>query len=327
MNEDFKKRSESVLHAVKVLSENEPGVIFLGGSAIQKILPKPKRLSIDLDVAYAGKQEKLVEILRKAGYSVAERKTGFPDFSYYLVSREDAKIKLDIGKFSVPDTNSLKIGGVPVRIPVCSYFLASKLSCLASGTIGRRFEEPFQTIKDIFDINCLLDLREKIDGMEPNWKQIISDQNRIRKENFQENQCLNSIQKKLFSCIPTSEPFNISKHEFGSFQDTLLEGKISRTDFSEMSARALLLSSYMGNEFYAMEKKAAGEAADRKKLADAETFLRRKIGMTGIDEAQLYSIKVNAPRSLMYLKHWAENPRRDNPATTRTPGVFSAKYS
>lgn len=306
---------------------DEPDVVFLGGSAIQKMLPKPKRLSIDLDVAYAGKQEKLVEILKKAGYSVAERKTGFPDFSYYLVSKEDAKINLDIGKFSVPDTTSLKIGGVPVRIPVCSYFLASKLSCLAFGTIGRRVEEPFQIIKDIFDINCLLDLKENIDGMGADWKRVISDQNGMRKENFHEMQCLNSIQKRLFPCIFTSEPFSISKHDFGSFQDTLLEGKISRTDFSEMSARVLLLSSNMKKGFYDIERKAASEATDRKKLSDAETFLRQKIGMTGIDEKQLYSMKINAPRSLMYLRHWAENPKRDDPVTTRTPGFFKPGYS
>ena len=66
-------------------------------------------------------------------------------------------VNLDITRFVNYRNRKRLIKDFEVLLPTQRYFLASKLSSLAFGTIGRLAEEQSQIMKDIFDINCLLD--------------------------------------------------------------------------------------------------------------------------------------------------------------------------
>ncbi|MBI5635561.1 nucleotidyl transferase AbiEii/AbiGii toxin family protein [Candidatus Micrarchaeota archaeon] len=300
MNEDFQKRSKAVFDTLKIISRIAPELVFLGGSAIQARLSAPKRLSIDLDIAYPGEVQNLVKELEKEGYSVIQRKSRNKDFLFYTISKNGVMVKLDVTKLTIPETEKNKIQDFKVFTPKLSYFLASKLSALAFGTIGRLEEEPQQILKDIFDINCILDLQPDLEKLSADWRRIIKDQNKLRKTRFTEYECLSSVQKTLLKCAQAAPlpEFFIPPHSLGSFQDMLTSGRISRKDIAVMAARALILTVNRNSQFYEIEKSVLDEAKDAKKLEEAsKTLIERKY----LDGKQITAIKTIAPAALMFL--------------------------
>lgn len=327
MNRDFEKRSKTVFQVLSLLVEAEPRLVFLGGSAIQALLEKPKRLSIDLDISYPGEVKTLITSLESAGYTVAERHSRSPSsFLFYTISKEDVTIKLDVSRFAIAETENHKIAGKTVRIPRKCYFLAAKLSSLAFGTIGRFEQEPIQITKDIFDINCLLDIDVDLNHMAKDWHAIVSEQNRLRGAQFSEVRCAESVQSTLLRCVEAAPlpEFFIPQNALGSFEQSLVSGRVLRQDLVTMVARALLLLVNMDNSFYELEKQVASESRNKQKLNEAEqTLAQKKI----LEPKQLHAIKIVVPRALIYLKLWSEKKRGDNPLTTHTPGTYSPRYS
>ena len=303
MNEDFKKRSDAVFEKLRILVKIAPDLVFLGGSAIQALLKTPKRLSIDLDIAYAGEVGKLIRELENEGYEVKQRKSRVPDFIFYNISKEGILVKLDISKLSIPETERHSLKDFQVLTPKLSYFLASKLSALAFDTIGRLEKEPQQIIKDIFDISCILDLQPNLDRLQKDWLRIIADQNRLRKTKFTNPECLNSAQTPLLKCIDVTPlpEFFIPQHSLGSFQDMLIDSKISRRDIAIMAARTLTLSTNMDGRFYEVEKTVLEEAKNISKLEEAaKALMKRKY----LDTKQITAIKTVAPIALMFLSNY-----------------------
>ncbi|OIO21775.1 hypothetical protein AUJ17_01170 [Candidatus Micrarchaeota archaeon CG1_02_47_40] len=305
MNEEFERRSKAVFEKLRILSRITPDIVFLGGSAIQALLKTPKRLSIDLDIAYSGDVQKLIKELEKEGCEVKQRKSRAPDFTFYNISKNGILVKLDIIKISIPETEKHTIRDFQVFTPNPSYFLASKLSALALDTIGRLEEEPQQILKDIFDINCILDLQPDLGQFQKNWRQIISDQNKLRKTRFTEHECLFSAQKTLLKCIDAAPlpEFFISPHALGSFQDMLIDGKISRKVIAVMAARALALSTNTTRQFYEIEKSVLEEAKSASKLEEASKALIKR---NYASAKQITAIKTVAPVALMFLIHHAQ---------------------
>ncbi len=303
MNKQFQERSKAVFEALCVLAKIDGKIIFLGGSAIQALLEKPKRLSIDLDVSYAGDVQKLVEGLLQAGYAVNQRESKNQSFLFYNLLKNNVLVKLDVSKFVIPETEMRRIQGVEILFPKQSYFLAAKLSTLAFGTIGRFVQEPTQIIKDIFDVNCLLDEKAGLEKTARDWKQVIIDENKLRNTGFSEKQCLESAETTLLKCVQATPVFFIPQSALGSFQDTLLTGKITRSDLATLSARALLLLACMDNGFYGVEKQALIESQDAKKLVLAEKTLLEKNLLT---PQQAHALKLTAPKALVFLKCWGE---------------------
>lgn len=303
MNEDFERRSKAVFDNLRILIGIDPDIIFLGGSAIQALLEKPKRLSIDLDIAYSGDIQKLIKELEKEGYEVKQRKSPVPDFIFYNISKDRVLVKLDISKLSIPETEKQKIKNFTVLTPKLGYFLASKLSALAFDTIVRLEKEPQQVLKDVFDISCILDLQPNLDQLKKDWLQIVHDQNKLRKTRFSEPECLSSAQKTLLKCVEATPlpGFFIPSHALGSFQDTLVEGKITRRDVVTMVARALALSTNMNNKFYEIEKSVLAEAKNASKLEEASKVLTKR---NFIEAKQITAIKTIAPTALMYLSNF-----------------------
>ncbi|MBI5047197.1 nucleotidyl transferase AbiEii/AbiGii toxin family protein [Candidatus Micrarchaeota archaeon] len=305
MNKDFEKRSKEVFEVLSVLVKIDKNIIFLGGSAIQATLPEQKRLSIDLDISYSGETEKLIQGLETVGYKITKRMSHNPIFVYYTVAKGEVIVKLDITRLTISEKEKQRIKSFEVLLPVQSYFLAAKLSSLAFGTIGRLEQEQSQIMKDIYDINCLLDNKPNLDHMQEDWHKIISDQNRLRNTNHTEIQCAKDVQKALLKCIEVipSPSFFITQNSLGSFQDTLVKGRVLRQDLATMAARAALLLINMSNEFYAIEKQGLTEANNRKKLEEVEKALLAK---QVIKADQLHALKITAPRALLYLFYWIE---------------------
>jgi len=305
VKKDFEQRSKAVIEALTVLVRVDPHVVFLGGSSIQALLEKPRRLSIDLDVAYPGETAKLIHGLEAAGYEVKERKSPNPDFAFYTLTKDGVMVKLDVSRYTIKKTETHKIRGLDVLLPEKSYFLAAKLSALSLGTIGRHYAEPVQIIKDIFDINCLLDIETDIENMRNHWLEIISDENRLWGTQFNENECTEGTQKTLLKCVEASRAlgFSIQPSALATFQESLTEGKLIRQDVVTMAARALLLLAQMNQKFYEIEKKIPAEAKDKKKLEEAETTLTTK---NALAPQHINAIKIIAPNALIYLKYWSD---------------------
>ena len=306
MNRDFEKRSKSAIEVLSVLVDTDPQVIFLGGSAIQAILKKPRRLSIDVDVSYHLAIEKLIRGLEAAGYVVNPRRSKSSEFVLYTLVKAGVMVKLDVSRFAVKEKEAFEIRGFKVLVPTRSYFLASKLSALSFGAIGRLEKEPIQIIKDIFDINCLLDTGADLVGMRGCWLQIVSDQNRLRGTNYSESECAKKTQEALLRCVDATPlpEFFIPQSALGSFQEFLIDGRILRQDLSTMAARALLLLVIMGPGFNGLDERVLAESKDLEKLAKAEATLVAK-GL--LSSAQADAIKKIAPKALIYLGYWNEN--------------------
>lgn len=325
MNKEFEERSKTVFQALSLLVKIDSRVVFLGGSAIQALLEKPKRLSIDLDISYPGEVKTLIDGLEKAGYTVKQRQSRNTNFLFYTISKGDVIVKLDISRFAIPETETHKVSDSEVLIPKKCYFLAAKLSSLSFGTIGRFEEEPTQITKDIFDIDCLLEIGVDLNHMAKDWQHIILDQNKLRGKSFLEVQCAEAVQTTLLKCVEV-EPlpkFFIPQSAVGSFEDSLVRGKITRPELATMAARALLLLVYMNNDFYELEKTVLAESRERKKLDEAEKMLVQR-GI--LDAKQIHTLKLIAPRALIYLKYWSAKKRGDNPISTKIPGVYNPRF-
>src|SRR5271157_5397181 len=296
MNKDFEKRSNTVFHVLSLLVRIDKRIVFLGGSAIQALFEKPKRLSIDLDISYPGDVSTLRKSLEEAGYEVKQRQSRNPNFIFYTRSKSGEIGKLDISRFAIPETEKHNVAGTEVLIPKKCYFLAAKLSSLSFGTIGRFEAEPTQIIKDIFDIDCLLELGVDLKHMVNDWQYIISDQNKLRSTRFSEVQCVESAQSTLLRCIEVAPlpDFFIPSSALGSFEDSLARGKITRPELATMAARALLLLVNMGNGFYEVENTALPESRDRIKLDEAEQTI---VQLGVLDPKQIHTVKLTSPRA------------------------------
>ena len=320
MDKEFKRRSEAVLRAISILAKAEPSVVFVGGSAIQAMLDKPKRLSIDLDLAYRGDPKNLTSILSEKGYEIEERKAHDPMFVFYSATKDDTMIKLDIVRLSIPETEAMKINGVSVKRPKSCYFMASKLAALAFGTVGRRDEQKFQVIKDIYDIDCLLGSSADIGNIGTDWARVVGDEGEIRKRNYSPDECLTSAEKTLLRCLDAtgSPSAYITPNDLRDFGSVLLEGKLNRYDFPVMAARVMLLAAHMEKGFYKIDETALTESKSKEKLDEAERILKSKqvLPVTQID-----ALKLTAPRALMYLKYWYQKRRGDQPMLSTTPGI------
>lgn len=325
MNLEFEKRSKEVVEALSILVSIDPQIVFLGGSAIQAMLPEQKRLSIDLDISYSSGTEKLIHGLEKAGYKVEKRRSRNPIFVFYILTKNNIMVKLDITPLAISETEKRQLRDFEVQFPAQSYFLASKLSSLAFGTIGRLEEEQIQIIKDIFDINCILENKPNLEKMSSEWDKIISDQNHLRNTNHREVQCAEGVQKTLLKCVDVtpSPAFFITQNSLGGFQDMLVKGKVQRQDLATMAARALLLFVNMNSKFYGIEAKIPSEVKNQKKLEEAEQAL---VAKQILKAEQLRALKLIAPRALIYLFYWAERKRGDNAITTETPGLYNQTF-
>lgn len=340
MNRQFAERQEHVLAILEILAKEaarrEETLVFIGGSAIQTmVLKKARRLSVDLDVYYSENASELLGVLGN-DYQVGKRQAKQTDiFDFYNAIRGNVQVKIDVAKFKLAErgepheTRLLGAGKTTVNVATPAYLLASKLSALAVGTVGRREFAPIDFLKDVFDANALIDEYGIAQETADYFEQICNIQNKINKKSFIEAQIMeNMVARLLESALTDDGKAAIKKADLGNFNEYSLQGTVKKTDYWAMAyrlaaySRALAFKERAPDIVKEIEKGANEKYADREFAAMCEQKLREK----GIDAKQLHELKILAPKALVYF-YYAHYPPGDNPITTKTPGVYKPRFS
>jgi len=341
MNRQFAERQEQVLAILKTLAneatKRKETLVFIGGSAVQTmVLKKARRLSVDLDIYYSGNAGELFGVLENE-YQVRKRQTKQTDiFDFYNAMRGNIQVKIDVSKFKLAErgepyeTRLLGAEKTKVSVATPAYLLASKLSALAIGTVGRRQFTQIDFLKDVFDANALIDEHGVALETVDYFGQVCRIQNRISRKSFTEPQIIeNTVAMLLESALTDDEKATIKKADLGNFNASYsLSRAVRKPDYWTMAcrlaaySRAITFKERMPDVAKEIENDANEKYADREFAAMCE----RKLAEKGIDEKQLHELKIVAPKALVYLYH-AHYPSGGNPATTKTPGVHNPRFS
>lgn len=340
MNRQFAERQEQVLMILAVLAKEavrrKETLVFIGGSAVQAaVLKKAMRLSVDLDIYYSGNASELLSTLGSE-YLVEKRPTKQAEiFDFYNAIRGTVQVKIDIAKFKLVErgepyeTRLLGAGRTRVSVATPAYMLASKLSTLAVGTVGRREFLPIDFLKDVFDSNALIDEYGVPPETADYFEQVCHIQNRIGKKSFTEPQIIESIVARLLeSALADDKKATVKKSDLGNFNEYSLQGMIKKTDYWTMAyrlaaySRALALKERMSDVAKEIEKGANEKYADK----EFANMCEQKLAEKGVDTKQLHELKVLAPKALVYF-YYAHYPPGGNPITTKTPGVYKPRFS
>lgn len=340
MNRQFAERQEQVLAILESLAKEadrrKETLVFIGGSAVQTmVLKKARRLSVDLDVYYSGNAGELLGVLGSE-YRVEKRQAKQTDiFDFYNTIRGNVQVKIDVAKFKLAEngepyeTRLLGAGKTGVNVATPAYLLASKLSALAVGTVGRREFAPIDFLKDVFDADALIDENGIALEIVDYFGQVCLIQNRISKKSSTEPQIIeNMVARLLESALTDDETAAIKKADLGNFNASYsLSRAVRKPDYWTMAcrlaaySRALALKERMPDVVEEIEK-GAEKYADRKFAAMCE----QKLAESGIDAKQLHELKILAPKALVYF-YYAHYPPGGNPITTKTPGRHKPRFS
>lgn len=319
MNDEFAKRQAQVLELLGVLSKNaekqKETLVFIGGSAVQTILKKPQRLSIDLDIYYSGKPDALMAMIPE-DYKVQKRKAFNEQlFLFYDAVKNDARVKIDISRFDLVKKGKpfkprkIRAGKITFRCNVAThdYLLAAKFSSLAIHTVGRKpGKTDFQQnlLKDIFDSNCLLDEFGNEGKTRDYFSQIVEIQNDLRGTDFSPEQAIDSAIKALLdSTQETKQHSLVSKGTLQNFSQYLLSGNISKPKYWEMAYRLSCHLNCFRLTENALKIISSIEASVNKNFGDHDyaNKCEAKLVEKGISKEHAHELKVLAPKALLYL--------------------------
>lgn len=343
MNPEFEKRHNQALRLLAILAkhaeESHHLLIFLGGSAVQASLKRPRRLSIDLDLYYAGDAGELLKTLEPA-YRVEKRPTQPTDlFDFYKATGQGVLVKIDIARFPLAakgetphERRVLEVDGTRFEANVAkpSYLLAAKLVNNAIGATGRKEFDPLAFLKDVSDANALIDDYGAPTDAWRFFKHSNDVQNQIRGTAFSLQQTVSAAKANLFGCVPTLQPTgSITRGAFNSFGEHLLVGG-QGIGGPQLSIMAYRLAAYLT----AFER--AGEQGVTEAITEIEEKAARfkerslvdkcvgELAERGIPAARLEALRILAPKALIYLN--AAFPSNNGPITTNTPGVYNPAY-
>ena len=283
-------------------------LVFMGGSAVQAVLPKAMRLSIDLDLHYSSNPQKLVKCLQPE-FEVSERPSrNNEQFRFFKATKKGALVKIDIARFGLPAKGKpcklTKIGSFKALTATPEYLLASKLSALAIGTIGRKRErKDFQTdfLKDVVDAHQLIGFANSTRKVRAFFESIVKIQNRLRKTNYSNDSTIESIASVLIESIKV-EGGIITKGGLQNFNEYLFGAPIRKPDYWEMAARVAAYTRTALAEkegfkaFKKIEKTVQTGYADPEKA----NYWQEKLKSKSIDSELLHNLKILAPKALGY---------------------------
>lgn len=311
MNKEFEARHNETLHILALLSKeaeklNEK-LIFLGGSAVQAILKNPKRLSIDLDVYYSGDVSKLIAFLEKIGYRNTQRTSLSPEmFEFHTTRKNSIMVKMDFFKIRVPDqyvfTQELlepEHGKFTASVAKPEYLMASKLSAMAIGTIGRK--ETSRTlesdiVKDVYDFNSLCTDFPNL-TIDKAFEEIADQQNKLRKTNYKLQEVFASLEKTLKSISSFGKDSIVTQGALQNFSQHLYSGELTRPMLATMAMHAFYHMSAI------QHKKEINENLVKQKESDRAYVGKCEKELIGVDEDSklLHELKILAPKALIYL--------------------------
>lgn len=333
MNKDFEARHNETLRILVLLTNeavrSNETLVFLGGSAVQAILRNPKRLSIDLDVYYSGDPAKLIAVLEKEGYKNTKRNSHNPEmFEFHTARKGNVMVKMDFLRVPVPKEYILKKDIVTpgdntaavVYIGKPEYLIASKISALAVGTIGRRAESAtieIDVIKDVFDLNSLFDeFPEAHENLTSIFHEIVDQQNKLRKTRYTADEAYLSLEKTLkeVARFGKSKPF-ITQGALQNFSQYLYEGILGRTKLGEfrlgatgalnrtdLTTMALRTLYYVAAIQHKIDVRNGDETAKQKERdRNYVSTCEKELITIGEDPAMLHELKIMAPKALIYF--------------------------
>jgi hypothetical protein len=324
LNKEFRKRWESALQILSILApeakKRKQTLIFLGGSAVQSSLHEPRRVSIDLDVYYSGDKAPLIELLEKKGYQVQERPSRNKTFSFYTATLNDVIVKIDFlnadifmgqPKRNIAKRMMLDIKGNPFYMMMAkpAYLMASKFASLAIGTVGRKPEkdEPTDLLKDVYDLDCLIEEFGVLPSTWKHYERIIKMQNKLWGTKFNTNKVNRSVEKTLLE-IGSLNPaqYRITDGNLGNFNEYLVRERVKRYNLVRMAYRLLMhlkiaerLLKTGGNPY----RKIRWVEGYREKLYDDEDFLSNCEAAlkNRFDAKELHQLKIIDPDALIFL--------------------------
>jgi len=313
MNPEFKKRQEQVLEILSLLSKEAEKqkqlLVFIGGSAVQAILPEPMRLSIDLDAHYSGEPEKLLDCL-KPDFAVSERVSKNQlQFRFFEATKKGVLVKIDLTRFGLPGKGKAfeltKISSFKARVATPSYLLAGKLSALAIGTVGRKEgKKDRQTdfLKDVTDSYQLISFTKLDEQVAPFFEEIVKTQNGLRKTSYPATEAVESILKTVLESIKTDDTGLVSKGSLQNFNQYLFGKTIRKPDYWEMAAKAAAFAKIVLSEkrdlkeFKKIDSTVQADYADKQKAKQWQEKLETKT----IAPKLLHELKILAPKALGY---------------------------
>lgn len=316
MNPEFQKRQNQVFDILEKLSvqarKEKKALVFIGGSAVHATLPKPVRLSIDLDAYYSGDSARLLECLRPE-FEVGKRASRDEQFEFFEARKDGVLVKIDLAKFSVSKSQfgqkMLKSsrGKFRASIAVPEYLLAAKLSALAVGTIGRRQErKDFQIdfLKDVTDASNLIEFVKPGPGIWEHMEAIIRAENRLRKTSYGFGKVMESTWKTVLESIQAGDSDIVSKGTLQNFTQYLFGKPVRKPDYWQMAGQ---VAAYVGigktakpSQFPEAWKKANNHV--QKEYADprkASEWQARLLGRAA-DRNLLHELKTLSPKALGY---------------------------
>ncbi|MFA6329569.1 MAG: nucleotidyl transferase AbiEii/AbiGii toxin family protein [Candidatus Micrarchaeia archaeon] len=313
MNAEFRRRHDLVLATLKPLSEaaSDAGgkFVFLGGSAVQALLPEPPRLSIDLDAYTSLDPTALVQTL-SPGYDITTKRSNLPGYRFFNAKNGATEIRIDLTTTPLPAEAVLekeigtKTGRFNVNIASPHYLLASKLTALSLGTIGRKIDQQARFIKDFYDANSLV---TEYGAPETAWRLFESctnSENALRNKAYTYAQVTHAAIYALVKGAPLNTGSPTTTGSIGDFGQLLLRGRADKVTLSMMSIRiAAYLNAYLtagaadaGDEIAQLEQDAAGNSLQPNVVDSYEAELGRTE-----DGQFLEKLKVLAPKALAYL--------------------------
>ncbi len=321
MKPDFAQRHDLVLDLFRILTAEakaqKQNLVFIGGSAVQSVLKKPRRLSIDLDVWYSGDSDALMASLGPE-FSLESRKNKTDLFRFYSVTRksDDVFVKVDFlrhpllmqespyGKHTISSPGG-SFGGYAASP---EYLLASKLVALAVNTLGRRKKERFVSdfIKDVLDANSLLDEYGLSDNVWPYFWGVCRVQNKFFETNFSQKDVEADAVKLLVDAAATSGADLLFKaRDFDNFAEYTLNYDLTKFEFSVLCCRLAACLSCMNaldgskvvEAFSKIEKVVRAQSSNPSFLLGLEAELVAK----GQPASYVKSMRLLAPRALIYL--------------------------
>ncbi len=311
MNLGFEKRQKLVLAVLKQLSieskKKRQTLVFVGGSAANAILPKAKRLSIDLDVHYSGKPLELLDCLKPEYEIEARHSWDDQQFEFFTAKKDGTLVKVDFARYPISKSQySLeKIGkasnSFTTLIGRNDYLLASKLVALSIGRLGRNPEKKdFQTdfLKDVFDADQLLNTIPITANVRKNIIAVVKTQNKLRKKKIALQKVFDSIEKALLSEVRLDDEGIVSQGVRQNFGEYLTEGRIQKPDYWRMLLRvaAFVKANQKGISIVKMEQMVDAQYRDSTRVEEWINILEK----AGVNRKLLYELKNVNPQALGY---------------------------
>jgi len=317
MNREFQKRHDHVIETLRLLTaqahKRGETLVFVGGSALQAALPKPLRLSIDLDIAYLGESEELVSTL-KPEYAITDNGVS-AIFHYYRAGKNGVITKIDVTKAMPPEGayEVRKITGngqtFTANIATPEYLLASKLTALSIGTIGRQPDQELRFLKDVFDADALIGLGYATLRMWGFFEKVCEKENLLRGTTFTPSQVAKEAVKALLAATPLHSSTTTGASALSTFQEYLIDGRARQTTLSPAFIKtAAYLAAYARDHSKVQEttssiEKKAASSLTREMLLETEKDLISH----GADRKLARELRITAPRALVYY-HWIVVP-------------------